>query len=128
HSLGGDPRPGGADRMSPRTTRATPEPDRTAGEAVATGDGDTAHMQRPPAEIRYADDLTRLRESDTGDRPPGWALSLQAARTFIMGDKKLGIAGKFVGDASLIDRALVTLATSRGLMLVGEPGTAKSLL
>jgi MoxR-like ATPase len=33
-----------------------------------------------------------------------------------------------VGNASLVDRALVTLATNRGLMLVGEPGTAKSLL
>src|SRR5690606_33154202 len=60
--------------------------------------------------------------------PPGWALSLQAARTFIVGDEKLGLARKFVGDPSLIDRALVTLATNRGLMLVGDPGTAKSLL
>ncbi|MGW5154847.1 AAA family ATPase [Nonomuraea wenchangensis] len=40
----------------------------------------------------------------------------------------LGITRKFVGTPSLIDRSLVTLATSRGLMLVSEPGTAKSLL
>jgi MoxR-like ATPase len=85
-------------------------------------------LQRPPAEIRFADELHRLRETDTSPRPPGWALSLEAARRFIIGDEDHGIRRKFVGDPSLIDRALVALATSRGLMLVGEPGTAKSLL
>ena len=85
-------------------------------------------MQRPPAEVRYADELATLRAEDTDPRPPGWALSLAAARRFIVGDDRLGISRKFVGDPSLVDRALVTLATSRGLMLVGEPGTAKSLL
>ena len=68
------------------------------------------------------------RADDPGERPPGWALSLRAARRFILGDERPGISRKFVGDPSLIDRALVSLATSRGLMLVGEPGTAKSLL
>ncbi|GIJ44159.1 hypothetical protein Val02_10450 [Virgisporangium aliadipatigenens] len=85
-------------------------------------------LQRPPAEVRFAGELAALRDGDTGDRPPGWALSLRAARTFILGDQKAGITRKFVGDPSLIDRALISLATSRGLMLVGEPGTAKSLL
>ncbi|RRS00744.1 ATP-binding protein [Glycomyces terrestris] len=85
-------------------------------------------LQRPPAEQRYADELAKLAAEDDAPRPPGWALSLQAARTFIVGDESRGIAKKFVGDPSLIDRGLVTLATSRGLMLVGEPGTAKSLL
>lgn len=85
-------------------------------------------VQRPAAEARYADELARLRAADTGERPPGWALSLRAARRFILGDEAAGISRKFVGDPSLIDRALVSLATSRGLMLVGEPGTAKSLL
>ncbi|NKE60156.1 AAA family ATPase [Lentzea sp. PSKA42] len=85
-------------------------------------------MQRPPAEVRYADELARLRDADTAPKPPGWALSLDAARRFVVGDDKRGIIKKFVGDPSLVDRALVTLATSRGLMLVGEPGTAKSLL
>ena len=88
----------------------------------------TGEVQRPPAEVRYADELARLRAADTAARPPGWALSVQAARRFVVGDDKLGVSRKFVGDPSLIDRALITLATSRGLMLVGEPGTAKSLL
>ncbi|THV30702.1 ATP-binding protein [Glycomyces paridis] len=85
-------------------------------------------LQRPPAERRYADELAKLAAEDDAPRPPGWALSLQAARTFVVGDESRGITRKFVGDPSLIDRALVTLATNRGLMLVGEPGTAKSLL
>jgi MoxR-like ATPase len=87
----------------------------------------TDNIQRPPAEVRYADELARLRAED-GPRPPGWALSLDAARRFVVGDESRGVTRKFVGDPSLVDRALVTLATSRGLMLVGEPGTAKSLL
>jgi MoxR-like ATPase len=89
---------------------------------------DNTKVQRPPAEVRFAEELARLRETDTAHRPPGWALSLRGARRFIVGDPREGISRKFVGDPSLIDRALVTLATSRGLMLVGEPGTAKSLL
>jgi MoxR-like ATPase len=87
-----------------------------------------SHLQRPPAEVLYADELARLRDADQGPRPPGWELSLRAVRTFVMGDAALGIRKKFVGQPSLVDRAMVTLATQRGLMLVGEPGTAKSLL
>lgn len=102
-----------------RTTRSTSSSD------GATG---TRRVQRPPAEVRWADELERLRSADRGDRPPGWHLSLDAARRFIVGDPRARIERKFVGDPSLIDRALVTLATSRGLLLVGEPGTAKSLL
>jgi MoxR-like ATPase len=85
-------------------------------------------VQRPPAEVRWADELEGLRASDTAERPPGWSLSLDAARRFIVGDRRAKVERKFVGDPSLIDRALVTLATSRGLLLIGEPGTAKSLL
>jgi MoxR-like ATPase len=89
---------------------------------------DEMSLQRPPAEVRFADELARLAAADDGERPPGWALSLGAARRFIIGDDTLNVTRKFVGDSSLVDRALVTLATGRGLMLVGEPGTAKSLL
>ncbi len=85
-------------------------------------------IQRPPAEILYADELERLRAADEGPRPPGWQLSLHGVRRFVLGDEKLRIRRKLVGNPSLVDRAMVTLATNRGLMLVGEPGTAKSLL
>ncbi|MFG2825005.1 AAA family ATPase [Kitasatospora sp. NPDC048365] len=85
-------------------------------------------LQRPPAEVRYADELAALRAQDDGPRPPGWQLGLRAARRFVVGDPQAGISRKFVGNPALVERALVTLATDRGLMLVGEPGTAKSLL
>src|SRR5262245_53320589 len=88
----------------------------------------SAPLQRPPAEVLYEDELRKLRDADTQPKPPGWVLSPRAARPFILGDAGLGVRKKFVGHPSLVDRAMVALATNRGLMLVGEPGTAKSLL
>lgn len=99
-----------------------------ASKRASTG---TGAIQRLPAEALFADELVQLRELDEQagtPRPPGWELSMESVRRFVMGDEALGLSPKFVGDASLVDRAMVTLATSRGLMLVGEPGTAKSLL
>ena len=87
-----------------------------------------AGAQRPPAEVLHAEELAKLAAADEGPRPPGWHLSLKAVRKFILGDSALGVRKKFVGNPSLVDRAMVSLATQRGLMLIGEPGTAKSLL
>ncbi|MEQ1503071.1 MAG: AAA family ATPase [Myxococcota bacterium] len=84
--------------------------------------------QRPPAEVQYAEELARLQAADADPRPPGWRLSPPAVRRFVLGDEGLAVERKFVGDGALVDRAMVSLATNRGLMLVGEPGTAKSLL
>ena len=85
-----------------------------------------ARIQRPPAEQLYAEELAALAASDTGPRPPGWQLSMPAVRRFIAGDRD--IRTKIVCAPSLIERCMVTLASSRALLLVGEPGTAKSLL
>jgi MoxR-like ATPase len=83
---------------------------------------------RAPAEQVHAEELARLRERDSGPRPPGWRLSPRAVRAFVVGDEKLGVRRKFYGDDALIDRCVVTLMSDRGLLLVGEPGTAKSML
>src|SRR5215813_9145722 len=83
---------------------------------------------RAPAEQIHAEELERLAVKDTGPRPPGWRLSARAVRSFIVGDDKLGIKRKFYGDDAMIDRCVVTLMSDRGLLLVGEPGTAKSML
>ncbi|MEJ5996723.1 ATP-binding protein [Corynebacterium sp. H130] len=92
-------------------------------------------LQRPPAEVRYAADLRILKERDRQlgrMRPKGWALSAPAVVEFIVGTGRPGqadyIEQKFIGPLSQIQRCVVTLATNRGLMLIGEPGTAKSLL
>ena len=84
-------------------------------------------LRAPPEEV-HAEELRRLTERDTGPKPSGWRLSPRAVRSFIVGDDKLGIRRKFYGDDALIDRCVVTLMSSRGLLLVGEPGTAKSML
>ncbi|MEM9075054.1 MAG: hypothetical protein AAGE52_41540, partial [Myxococcota bacterium] len=89
---------------------------------------DGPKLLKPPAEVVYAKELKMLEESDEGPRPPGWRMSPKAVRSFILGDKQRNIRRKFVAHASLVDRAMVALATNRGLMLVGEPGTAKSML
>src|SRR5574340_245938 len=83
---------------------------------------------RPPAEIYYADELASLAKADKDPRPPGWKLSPKAVRSFICGSKNPHIARKFFGDDVLIERAIIGLAGNRGLLLVGEPGTAKSML
>jgi hypothetical protein len=78
------------------------------------------HLQRPPATVLYADELARLKQDDRLPCPPGWQLSLQAARTFILGDESRGISRKVVISPAAVERMLVTLATGRGLMLVGR--------
>ena len=83
-------------------------------------------MQVPPPELRYAAELAALSAADTGPRPPGWRLSPRAVVRFVMGDPT--ISTKFVGDRALVERSVITLAGQRGLLLVGEPGTAKSML
>jgi len=87
---------------------------------------DPASWQRPPAEVRYAAELAALRAADTAPRPPGWSMSLASVKRFILGGN--GEPAKLVCSPSLVERAMVTLATSRALLLVGEPGTAKSML
>jgi MoxR-like ATPase len=96
---------------------------------------------KPTAEILFAEELNALITNDAEPKPPGWLLSPRAVKTFIIGSdgkalnhkwqgKKTATAikEKFYGDDALIDRAIVTLAGNRGLLLVGEPGTAKSML
>src|SRR5262245_58805531 len=86
-------------------------------------------VQRPAAEVLYADELERLVKADTGQpRPLGWRISPRSALAFVLGDSASGITPKFVGRRSFLERCIVSLATNRGLMLIGEPGTAKSYL
>jgi len=97
-------------------------------------------MVRPPAEVVHAEELAALASNDTSSKPPGWKLSPRAVRQFIVGaqsplthtwqgdKKKTVVTQKFYGDDALVERCIVTLLGNRGLLLVGEPGTAKSML
>ena len=96
----------------------------------------TQEAMKPPVEVKYKEELEVLKNTDTGNRPENWLLSPKAVRTFIIGstqpiayqDKGYVIQKKYFGNDALIERCIVTLAGNRGLMLVGEPGTAKTML
>jgi MoxR-like ATPase len=85
---------------------------------------------REPAERLFAGELAALLAADTYERPPGWKLSPRAVLTYVLGGKvgDLEISAKYVGAPRLVEIAIATLATDRALMLIGEPGTAKSWL
>lgn len=91
---------------------------------------------KPPVEERYKEELEALKGTDTGRVPENWKMSPKAVRTFILGSPKLieyngkeyKIEKKYFGNDALVERCIVTLAGNRGLMLVGEPGTAKTML
>jgi MoxR-like ATPase len=86
-------------------------------------------VQRPAAEATFADELQRLTAQDADlPKPVGWAMTPKSVVEFILGNAREKTAPKFVGKRSLIERCVVALATNRGLMLIGEPGTAKSWL
>jgi len=96
---------------------------------------ETSDVLRQPPELLFADELAALDAADRFARPPGWRLSPRAVRTFLLGseaatlgDKTPEVTRKFYGDDPLVDRAIVTLVGNRGLLLIGEPGTAKSML
>lgn len=88
---------------------------------------------RQPAEIKYQEELVYLESKDTGSKPFTWRLSPKMVRTFVLGNMpsdKLDrqIPQKWFGDPSFVERAIVTLASDRGLLLIGDPGTGKSWL
>jgi MoxR-like ATPase len=94
---------------------------------------------RPTAEALYREELAALEAADRYPKPARWRLSPRAVAAFVLGSRGRGvrraggggeieISQKFFGDDALVERAVVTLASQRGLMLVGEPGTAKSML
>jgi MoxR-like ATPase len=93
-------------------------------------------MIKPPVEVQYKEELLALQENDKAKKPANWKLSPQSVRTFILGSKKpllyngkeYIIQKKYLGNDALVERCIVTLAGNRGLMLVGEPGTAKTML
>jgi len=88
----------------------------------------TKQLQRVPAEVYYADELTALRKADTYPKPPGWRLSPKGVEAFVLGNAKLGASPKFVAPSEIVTRVVIAIATQRGAILVGEPGTAKSWL
>src|SRR5213592_3429921 len=85
---------------------------------------------RAPAEDLFAEEFEALIAEDKHEKPPGWRMSARAVHTYICGGKagKLEITPKYIGHSRLVEIAISTLVTDRALLLIGEPGTAKSWL
>jgi MoxR-like ATPase len=100
------------------------------GNGAASSNGSGGGMLRAPAEVMYAAEIEALIQEDKHERPPGWKMSARAVHTYICGGKagKLDITPKYIGHSRLVEIAISTLVTDRALLLLGEPGTAKSWL
>ncbi len=99
-------------------------------EPTAAAAANPRGILRAPAEVLYAEELEQLIKTDTHARPPGWRMSPRAVATYISGGKAgtMTITPKYIGFRRLVEIAISTLVTDRSLLLLGEPGTAKSWL
>ncbi|MDB4962850.1 MAG: MOXR-like ATPase [Myxococcales bacterium] len=100
----------------------------------------TTGILREPAELQFRAQLEALKQNDADTPPSVWKLSPRSVLAYITGTAKpldatingkktqVAITRKFFGDDTIVERAIVTLASERALLLVGEPGTGKSWL
>ena len=121
-----------------KPTKKTEEPQGSspAPEAAAA----VSEMLKEPAEIKYAREIEALRQNEQDELPSAWKLSPRSVLAYIVGSKKpltatfdgkeveVPITRKFFGDDTIVERSIVTLASERALLLVGDPGTGKSWL
>ena len=87
-------------------------------------------VQRLPAEQLFQKEIEALIANETHPVPTGWKMSPKSVLTYICGGKcgKMNITPKYIGHQRLVEIAISTLVTDRALLLIGEPGTAKSWL
>jgi len=107
--------------------------------APTTAGSGSPDVLRLPAEVLFADQLEALQQNESDTPPLSWKLAPRSVLTYIFGGVTLSatiggkkqqveITRKFFGDKSIVERAIVTLASDRALLLVGDPGTGKSWL
>ncbi len=88
-------------------------------------------IQRLPAEELYQTEIEALISAEKDPVPTGWRMSPRSVLTYITGGVKVkgvDITPKYMGNRRLVEIAISTLVTDRALLLIGEPGTAKSWL
>lgn len=85
---------------------------------------------RLSAEQLYKDEIDALIKAEKNPVPAGWQMSPKSVLTYIMGGKagRKTITPKYMGDKRIVEICIATLVTDRALLLIGEPGTAKSWL
>lgn len=91
---------------------------------------ETQQVQRLPAEQLFQKEIDALIEAEKDPVPTGWRMSPRSVRTYICGGRvgRTVITPKYIGHERLVEIAIATLVTDRALLLIGEPGTAKSWL
>jgi len=92
--------------------------------------GENSNVLRLPAEQEYRREIEALKTAEKDRVPAGWQMSPRSVLTYIIGGKAGGIeiTPKYIGNKRLVEIAISTLVTDRALLLIGEPGTAKSWL
>ena len=92
--------------------------------------GQGEKVLRLPAEQLYQEEIDALIKAERDPVPTGWKMSPRSVLTYIVGGKagKKEITPKYIGHRRLVEIAIATLVTDRALLLIGEPGTAKSWL
>lgn len=88
------------------------------------------NVQRLPAEQLFQKEIDELIANEKNSVPTGWKMSPKSVLTYICGGESGGveITPKYIGHRRLVEIAISTLVTDRALLLIGEPGTAKSWL
>ena len=91
---------------------------------------ENTEFQRLPAEQLYQKEIDALIAAEKDPIPTGWKMSPRSVLTYITGGTINGveITPKYMGNDRLVEIAIATLVTDRALLLIGEPGTAKSWL
>ncbi|WRZ91086.1 AAA family ATPase [Streptomyces sp. NBC_01007] len=98
------------------------------------GEGEASRRSevlRPHAEHAFAAELAALAAQDDRPRPERWLMSPWAVATYLLGGTLPDgtvITPKYVGPRRIVEVAVTTLATDRALLLLGVPGTAKTLV
>lgn len=91
---------------------------------------DNSNVLRLAAEQQYRKEIEALMAGEKEKVPKGWQMSPRSVLAYIMGGRAGGveITPKYIGSRRLVEIAISTLVTDRALLLIGEPGTAKSWL
>ena len=91
---------------------------------------DKTNVQRLPAEELFRAEIDALIAAEKHPVPAGWRMSPRSVLTYICGGQAgdTPITPKYIGHQRLVEIAIATLVTDRALLLIGEPGTAKSWL
>ncbi len=87
-------------------------------------------LLRLPAEVQFQAEIEALIKAEKEPVPVGWQMSPRSVLTYIMGGKvgSTVITPKYMGSRRIVEICIATLVTDRALLLIGEPGTAKSWL